>query len=74
MRVWLCAAVNVLCLAEQQWAEIKLRKEIDILADGFEASLSEMGLAARSRDVARARAAAKVELDMVDELEAAFGR
>ena len=60
--------------AEQQWAEIKLRKEIDILADGFEASLSEMGLAARSRDVARARAAAKVELDMVDELEAAFGR
>lgn len=58
--------------AQEQWAGIKSRQEIAKLAARFSTSLDHMDLAARSGDVAKARAAAKVELDMVDELETAF--
>jgi hypothetical protein len=60
--------------AQEQWAGIKSRREIAKLSTRFNASLDDMDLATRSRDVAKARAAAKVELDMVDELETAFGQ
>ncbi|WP_411291479.1 hypothetical protein [Sphingorhabdus sp.] len=60
--------------AQAQWAGIKSRPEIAKLSARFSASLDNMDLAARSGDVAKARAAAKVELDMVDELETAFGQ
>lgn len=60
--------------AQEQWAGIKSRQEIAKLIPRFSAALDKMELASRSGDVALARAAAKVELDMVDELETAFGQ
>ncbi len=60
--------------AQQQWAGIKSRKEIGKLSGRFSAALDNMELASRSGNVALARTTAKVELDMVDELETAFGR
>ena len=60
--------------AQEQWAGIKSRQEIAKLVPRFSAALDKMELASRSGDVALARAAAKVELDMVDELETAFGQ
>ena len=60
--------------AQEQWAGIKSRQEIAKLVPQFSAALNNMELASRSGDVALARAAAKVELDMVDELETAFGQ
>lgn len=60
--------------AQEQWAGVKSRQEIAKLVPQFSAALNNIELASRSGDVALARAAAKVELDMVDELETAFGQ
>jgi hypothetical protein len=60
--------------AQEQWADIKSRQEIDKLSVRFSAALDNMELASRSGDAAFARSTAKVELDMVDELETAFGQ
>lgn len=60
--------------AKEQWSGIKSRREIANLSARFSAALDNMERASRSGDVALARAAAKVELDMVDELETAFGQ
>lgn len=60
--------------AQQQRAGIKSRQEIAKLAARFSASLDHMDLTVRSGDIAKARAAAKVELHMVDELETAFSQ
>lgn len=60
--------------AQEQWAVIKSRQEVAKLSVRFSAALDNMELASRSGDAALARATAKVELDMVDELEAAFGQ
>ena len=59
---------------QEQWAGIKSRPEVAGLSARFSAALDNMELASRSGDVALARTTAKVELDMVDELEKAFGQ
>jgi hypothetical protein len=65
---------EVVLFAQKQWAGIKSRQEIAKLSKRFSASLGGMDAVARSGDVAKSRAAAKVELDLVDELETAFGQ
>lgn len=60
--------------AQEQWRDIKSRREIEKLTVRFSAALDNMELASRSGDVALARSTAKVELEMVDELETAFGQ
>lgn len=58
--------------AQAQWKGIESRKEIASLSPKFAASLTSMERAAQSGNIAKARAAAIVELDLVDELEKAF--
>ena len=58
--------------ARERWATLSGMEPLSKLRTRFEIGLTAMDNAVTARSVAQARAAAKAELDMVDELEAAF--
>lgn len=58
--------------ARERWATLSGLPPLSKLRTRFDIALSAMDAAVKARNVTRARAAAKVELALVDELEAAF--
>jgi hypothetical protein len=58
--------------ARERWANISGLAPLAKLRTRFDDGLTEMEAAVKAHNVTRARAAAKAELDMVDELETAF--
>ena len=60
--------------ARERWATLASSAQLSKLKMRFENGLSAMEAAVRARNVVQARAAAKAELAMVDELEGAFAK
>lgn len=63
---------DAVTFARMQWSKIEQSPALAKLQSRFGASLDAMDEAIKSRDVANARRAAKIELDLVDDLERAF--
>lgn len=60
--------------ARERWAKLSGMAPLAKLRTRFDAGLTAMDAAVKGRNVTQARAAAKAELAMVDDLEAAFAK
>ena len=58
--------------ARERWSNIRMRPAAAGLVTRFETVLTDMEKAVSAQNVPHARASAKAELDMVDELESVF--
>ncbi len=65
---------EAMSFARARWAMISQFPALSKLRDPFDTVLKKLQAAIATHDVNRTRAAAKTELDMVDELEAAFAK
>lgn len=63
---------RALTFARQRWSSVASNAAVAKVAPRFEAALAAMDKAVHDKNIAHARAAAKIELDLVDVLEAAF--
>jgi uncharacterized lipoprotein YmbA len=63
---------DAVTFARERWSNIERLPALGKLQPRFGAALDSMDAAIKAKNVVAARAAAKVELDMVDELEGAF--
>lgn len=63
---------RTVAFARQRWSSVRQHGAAAKIAPRFQAALNAMEQAAREKNAAHARLAAKVELDLVDKLEAAF--
>lgn len=63
---------RALAFARHRWSSVATQAAVANAAPRFKNALASMARAVRDKNIAKARAAAKTELDLVDVLEAAF--
>ena len=63
---------RAMIFARERWSNIRMRPAAAGLVTRFETVLTDMEKAVSAQNVPHARASAKAELDMVDELESVF--